>query len=92
MAIEITKVTLGARDVIGGQEGAVVPVADDAVSAALSVGTYRIIATTACRVRIGSQADGSPLADATGGETWPANHVEVRNVGAAEVIAVDALA
>lgn len=87
MAIELTKVTLGARDVIGAQEGDVVAVADDTVSAAQDLGTYRIIASTACRVRIGAG-----LSDASNGETWPASHVEVRNVPAGAVIAVDALA
>lgn len=87
MPIEITKCSVGARDVLGAQEGNAVTIADDAVSAALPAGFYRILATAACRVRIGVS-----LSDATGGERFPADLPEVRAVPEGNVIAVDALA
>lgn len=85
MAISITRHTLGNRDFYGEQLADAVAVADAAVSAALPEGLYRIVATTASVIRIGSG-----LSDATGGEVWPAGTVEARRVPAGFVIACDA--
>lgn len=74
-------------DIRGPQEAAAVTVADAAVSAAIGTpGVYRIAAVTACRVRIGAS-----VTNATGGEHWPAGHVEMIRLNATDKIAVDAL-
>jgi hypothetical protein len=95
MAIELT--FHGFRTVDAGgahtphlpaQTGDAVTVADGAVSAGLADGgIYRVVATSACRVRFGSDP-----ADATGGEYWPQGHVALRTVAGASKVAVDAIA
>lgn len=85
MAISITRHTLGHRDYYGEQLADAVAVADAAVSSALTGGVYRIVATTASVVRIGSG-----LSDATGGEVWPAGTVEARRIPDGFVVACDA--
>lgn len=74
-------------DVRCPQDGAAVTVADAAVSAVVgTTGTWRIAAVTACRVRIGPS-----VTNATGGEHWPAGHVELIRLSATDKIAVDAI-
>ena len=70
----------------GAQVGAAVAVADAGVSSAFdNAGIYRIKATSASVVRIGTS-----LSDATGGETWAADEKEYRYIAAGEVVACDA--
>jgi len=88
MAISATLKAVQSRDVLeGAQIGTAVAVADGAVSDPLDQGFYRLIATGACRVRIGPD-----LTDATGGEYWPEGHFETLFIREGHVIAVDALA
>lgn len=73
---------------VSGQNGNAIAVADDAVSAALTqTGLYRIAATSDCTIRIGYS-----LTDASDGEYWPTNCLEIRWIETGKVIAVDALA
>lgn len=97
MAISMTPHTLRPRDGHGalvdaltGQDGDAVTVADDTISAAMGaddVGLWRIAATSACTVRIGPE-----LTDATNGEYWPADWIEVRYLAEGDIVAVDAAA
>lgn len=73
---------------LGAQVGAVVTVADAAASAAFELdGFIRIVATSACRVRIGSA-----LTNGSGGESWASGEVDVRAVKAGQVVGVSAAA
>jgi hypothetical protein len=85
MAISITRHAQPQRDFFGEQLADSIAVADAAVSSALPGGFYRIVATTASVIRIG---DG--LANANGGEVWPAGMVDARTIPAGFVIACNA--
>jgi hypothetical protein len=85
MAISITRHSLGARDYTGEQLADAIAVADAAVSGALPGGLYRIVATTASVIRIGGG-----LANANGGEVWPAGTIDHRQIPAGFVIACNA--
>lgn len=85
MAISITRHSLGARDYYGSQLADSIAVADGAASAALPAGIYRIVATTASVIKIGSA-----LANANGGEVWPAGTIDARRVPEGFVIACNA--
>jgi len=70
----------------GAQSGDAISVANGAVSSAVaSTGIYRIKATSACTIRIGTS-----LANASGGEPWAIEEKEYRYIVAGEVIACDA--
>lgn len=85
MAISITRHSLGARDYYGEQLADSIAVADAGVSAALTGGIYRIVATTASVIKIGPS-----LANANGGEVWPAGTIDARRVPDGHVIACNA--
>lgn len=72
---------------VSGQSGDAIAVADGDVSAALTqTGLYRIAASSDCTVRIGYN-----LTDASNGEYWPQNSVEIRWIEAGKAIASDVL-
>lgn len=85
MAISITRHTLGQRDYYGEQLADSITVADGAVSSALPGGIYRIVATSASVIRIGSG-----LANANSGEVWPVGTIDARAVPNGFVIACNA--
>jgi len=85
MAISITRHTLPGRDYTGEQLADAITVADAGVSAALPGGLYRIVATSASVIRIGPA-----LANANGGEVWPAGTIDHRQVPNGFVIACNA--
>jgi hypothetical protein len=85
MAITITRHTAGARDFFGQQLADSITVADGAVSAALTGGLYRVVATTASVIRIGDA-----LANANGGEVWPIGTIDARTIPQGWVIACNA--
>lgn len=89
MAIKATPYDLGYRDILGKRSGARVSVADDAVSVSIgTTGLWRIGATSDCQVDFGPDATVQTATDH--GEPWPAGHVEVRLLDAADKIAVKA--
>lgn len=72
--------------VLPGAPGARVDVANGAASAALTAsGYYRIAASTSSYVLISSAAT-----DGTGGEHFPAGHVEVRRIASGDKIGCSA--
>lgn len=85
MAVEVTKVFIGKRDIMGPQDGDTFSITNGTVSTTLSDGFYKVRATSDCTVRIGED-----LADATGGETFKTDEVEVRDISDGFVIACDA--
>lgn len=85
MAISITRISLGSRDFSGDQLADRIDVADGTVTAALPGGLYRIYAKTASIVRVGNA-----LANANGGEEWPAGLVDHRSVPNGFVVACNA--
>lgn len=89
MAVEITPVQVGSRDVMGAQLSNTVAVADGAVSSAFSGDRafYKIRCTSDCTVRIGLG-----LANAANGEKWKTNEIETRTIPDGYVVAVDAAA
>lgn len=84
MAITLTPVQVGTRDIAGAQTADSIDVADGAVSPALG-GHYRIFASTSSVIRIGDNPT-----DATGGEPWSASAYEYRFIPAGFKIACDA--
>lgn len=85
MAISISRHSLGARDFYGEQLADSIAVADASVSAALPAGLYRIAATSASVVRVGTA-----LANANGGFYMAAGTIETVTVPAGFVIACNA--
>lgn len=73
-------------DYVGAQRGAASTLADGAVPLIAAPGLHRFATTAAATIRFGSD-----LEDATGGETWPANHVELRYLADGDSIAVGLL-
>ena len=80
---------VGARvDVLGPDTIDALIIADGGQVTDLTAGFYEIIATSACRVRIGSEA----LTNASGGRQWPEGKDTVRWIPSGGSIACDALA
>lgn len=91
--IELTYHSIRRRDVYGalvdaldGQEGDAVTIQQGETHVAAQSGLYRAAVVTDSRVRIGDD-----LTDATGGERWLADSIEVRFIAAGQTIAVGAL-
>ena len=74
-------------DALGRDRADAIILANGDTTGPLAAGFYEILATAACRVRVG----GAGLADASGGRQWPAGKDAVRWVEQNGVIAVDAL-
>ena len=89
MAIKATPHAVGHRDFLSKRTGARIAVSDGAASAAVGTSVWwRIAATSDCQVDFGPSADATSAA--AHGEVWPAGHVEVKHLDAADKIAVAA--
>jgi len=73
MSIELTPHAKGSFDILHAQAADNVAVADAANTTIAASGLYRIVATSACRVRMGEG-----ITSSVGGEWWPAGCIEVR--------------
>lgn len=85
MSIELTPHAKGSFDVLHQQSADNVAIADAGNFTILTTSLYRIVATSACRLRIG---DG--ISASTGGEWWPSGTIEVRALRAGQNVYVSA--